>query len=151
MVLLALSGEVGDAILAPDQLEMWRSVYEDCRPSGWFGLMNLKPLRPGEYRYAVALRDGSDLWLTLWVRRDPKGDVKTSVIEHTTVLVLPAQRRMPPLQFRSMIIGLSAGFRGNFRPPLSGLIVNGQRGAAAHSGPPSGEELCGKVGDDGMR
>jgi hypothetical protein len=33
-----LKYQVGDAILAPDQLEMWRSVYEDCRPSGSFGL-----------------------------------------------------------------------------------------------------------------
>jgi hypothetical protein len=54
---------------------VWRSIYEDCRPSGSFGLMNLKPLRSGEYQYAVALRDGPDWWLTLWVRRKPKGDV----------------------------------------------------------------------------
>jgi hypothetical protein len=27
---------------------------------------------PVEYRYAVAIRDGPDLWLTLWVRRSPK-------------------------------------------------------------------------------
>src|SRR6202022_4101756 len=70
-----LKYQLGDTILTPDQLQAWRSIYEDCRPSGSFGLMNLKPLRSGEYRYAVALRDGPDLWLTLWVRRDPKGDV----------------------------------------------------------------------------
>jgi len=70
-----LKYQLGDTILTPDQLEVWRSIYEDCRPSGSFGLMNLKPLRSGEYRYAVALRDGPDLWLTLWVKRDPKGDV----------------------------------------------------------------------------
>jgi len=29
---------------------------------------------PGEYRYAVAFREGADLWLTLWVRRSPKGE-----------------------------------------------------------------------------
>ncbi len=33
--------------------------------------MKLRPI-PGEYRYAVAIRDGSNLWLTLWVRRSPK-------------------------------------------------------------------------------
>jgi hypothetical protein len=31
-------------------------------------------MAPGEYRYAVAVREGSDLWLTLWVRRSPKGE-----------------------------------------------------------------------------
>jgi hypothetical protein len=70
-----LKYQLGDTILPPDQLEIWRSMYEECKPPSSLGLMNLKPLRPGEYRYAVALRDGSDLWLTLWVRRDPKGDV----------------------------------------------------------------------------
>ena len=29
----------------------------------------------GEYRYAVAVRESQDLWLTLWVRRSPRGDV----------------------------------------------------------------------------
>jgi hypothetical protein len=37
------------------------------------GLMKLRP-QPGERRYAVALRDGANLLLTLWVR-SPKGDV----------------------------------------------------------------------------
>jgi hypothetical protein len=27
-----------------------------------------------EHRYAVVVREGSDLWLTLWVRRSPKGE-----------------------------------------------------------------------------
>jgi hypothetical protein len=36
--------------------------------------MKLKPLEPGELRYAVAIRKDSDLWLTLWVRRSPKSD-----------------------------------------------------------------------------
>jgi hypothetical protein len=37
------------------------------------GLMKLLPV-PGEHRYAVAVRDGTDLWLTLWVRRSRKGE-----------------------------------------------------------------------------
>jgi hypothetical protein len=37
--------------------------------------MNLRPLKPGEYRYAVAVRDGSELWLAWWVKRSPTGDV----------------------------------------------------------------------------
>ena len=37
--------------------------------------MKLKPLLPGEYRYAVAEPEGSDAWVTLWVKRAPRGDV----------------------------------------------------------------------------
>jgi hypothetical protein len=29
---------------------------------------------PGEHRYAVAVEDGSDLWLTLWVKHKPNGE-----------------------------------------------------------------------------
>jgi hypothetical protein len=31
-------------------------------------------LKPGDYRYAVAIRDGTGLWLTLWVRRKSNGE-----------------------------------------------------------------------------
>jgi hypothetical protein len=37
--------------------------------------VKLPPPKPGEQRYAVAIRDGSDLWLTLWVRCSPAGGV----------------------------------------------------------------------------
>jgi hypothetical protein len=30
---------------------------------------------PGEQKYAVAIREGSDLWLTLWVRCNAKGKI----------------------------------------------------------------------------
>jgi hypothetical protein len=33
-----------------------------------------QPIPNGEHRYAVAFREGSDLWLTLWVKRSPKGE-----------------------------------------------------------------------------
>src|SRR5262249_25421835 len=32
------------------------------------------PLQWGRISYAVAVRDGSDLWLTLWVKRSKKGE-----------------------------------------------------------------------------
>jgi hypothetical protein len=38
-------------------------------------VVKLPPPKPGEQRYAVAIRDGSDLWLTLWVRCSEKGDI----------------------------------------------------------------------------
>jgi hypothetical protein len=37
--------------------------------------MKLRALHPGEQRYAVAIQDESDLWLTMWVRCSPKGEV----------------------------------------------------------------------------
>src|SRR5262245_29895352 len=38
------------------------------------GRMKLQPV-PNEQKYAVAIRDGSDLWLTMWVRCSWKGEV----------------------------------------------------------------------------
>ena len=36
-------------------------------------------MKPSEYQYAVAVRDGPDLWLTVRVRRSPKGEFFVSV------------------------------------------------------------------------
>ncbi|HET9390981.1 MAG TPA: hypothetical protein VFO44_15140, partial [Steroidobacteraceae bacterium] len=33
-----------------------------------------KPPQPGEYRYAVVIDDGADQWVTLCVKRSPKGE-----------------------------------------------------------------------------
>jgi hypothetical protein len=64
------------ATATAEELENWRSTFDEVRESAAatskVGLMKLGPLRADEYRYAVAVRDGSDLWLTLWVRRSPK-------------------------------------------------------------------------------
>ena len=37
-------------------------------------LMKPRPLKIDEHRYGVAIREGSNLWLTLWVRRSPLGE-----------------------------------------------------------------------------
>src|SRR5436309_1062613 len=64
------------AMSAPEALEMWRRSYEEMRErmaaDSKVGRMKLRPLMSGEHRYAVAVREGSDLWLTLWVKRSPK-------------------------------------------------------------------------------
>jgi hypothetical protein len=52
---------------------------------------------------------------------DPNGvlaSLETSVIEHTTVLVLPSRHRTPPLQFRSMISGVSSASHEILTDPL---------------------------------
>jgi hypothetical protein len=63
--------------LAPDDLKKWRDLFDTLskKPNSKVGLMKLGPVPAGEHRYAVALRDGSDLWLTLWIRRSKRGDV----------------------------------------------------------------------------
>jgi hypothetical protein len=68
---------VDAATLTPDELAMWRGYFNEARARSLatpkVGLMKLQPI-PGEHRYAVAIREGSDLWLTLWVRRSRKGE-----------------------------------------------------------------------------
>src|ERR1019366_9364697 len=63
---------VDAATTPPDELAMWRDLFDEKRErslaSPKVGLMNL-PAVPGEHRYAVAVREGSDFWLTYWVRR----------------------------------------------------------------------------------
>lgn len=58
-------------------LAMWRRLFDEARQrvvaTPKVGLMLLRDV-PGEYRYAVAIEDGSTLWLTLWVRRSRKGE-----------------------------------------------------------------------------
>ena len=65
------------ATSAPEELEKWRGLFDDARKrslaSPKVGLMKLQPV-PGEHRYAMAVREGSDLWLVLWVRRSRKGE-----------------------------------------------------------------------------
>jgi hypothetical protein len=55
---------------------MWRRYFEEGQQAATAkeGLMKLRTVT-GEYRYAVAIRDAPDLWLTLWVRRSPKGEL----------------------------------------------------------------------------
>jgi hypothetical protein len=43
----------------------------------------MEPMKPGEYRYAVTLREGSDLWVALWVKRSKKGEWFVMVREGT--------------------------------------------------------------------
>jgi len=66
-----------DAGITPGELETWRGIFGEAqkRSSSVAKVRQMK-LRsaPGEHRYAVADREGSDLWLTLWVRRSPKSE-----------------------------------------------------------------------------
>src|SRR5277367_4464004 len=68
---------VDPSITSPDELQKWRELFDEGRQriaaSPKVGRMKLK-YDPKEYRYAVAVRDGSKLWLALWVKRSSKGE-----------------------------------------------------------------------------
>ena len=63
--------------ITQEELATWRRIFEEarqrCTANPKIGLMKLQPV-PGEYRYAVAIRDLADLRLTLWVKRSRKGE-----------------------------------------------------------------------------
>jgi hypothetical protein len=69
---------VEPATLTSDELKEWRRYFDEAREriaiSPKVGLMKLRAV-PGEQRYAVAIQDESNLWLTLWVRCSRKGEV----------------------------------------------------------------------------
>ena len=68
--------------MSPDEMLHWRSVFDEVMREKAaltrVGRMKLK-MTPGEYHYAVAVRDGDDLWLVLWVKRSPKGSSSYSI------------------------------------------------------------------------
>jgi hypothetical protein len=73
---------VDPATLTPDQLKQYRAWFEEGQKNKdpKIGLMKLKA-RPAEKLYAVAVREGGDLWLVLWVRRGLKnGDLEFFVM-----------------------------------------------------------------------
>jgi len=69
--------EVDAPTTAPEELKKWQRLFEEARERSAacpeVGLMKLQTV-PGEHRYAVAIEDGSNLWLTLWVKRSRKGE-----------------------------------------------------------------------------
>ncbi len=75
-VWLKYQGVEATSLTAGD-LVTWRGLFDDVRARAAaipkVGLMKLRPIS-GEYRYAVAVREGADLWLTLWVKRSKKGE-----------------------------------------------------------------------------
>ncbi len=69
---------VDPATSTPEELKEWQGIFDELmmrrNTSPKVGLMKLHPVS-GEQKYAVAIRDGSDLWLTLWVRCSRKGEI----------------------------------------------------------------------------
>jgi hypothetical protein len=67
---------IDPSMTSPGELQKWRELFDEARRriavSPKVGRMKFN-LDPKECRYAVAVRDGSKLWLVLWVKRSPKG------------------------------------------------------------------------------
>jgi hypothetical protein len=63
----------------PEELNEFREAYKEAqerkRTTPRLGPMKLRDLKPNEFRYAVAVREGAELYMTFFIRRDPKGDV----------------------------------------------------------------------------
>ena len=60
-----------------EDVATWQRLFEETQKqraaTPAVGLMDLKTV-PGEYKYAVAVREGTHLWLVLWIRRNPRGE-----------------------------------------------------------------------------
>lgn len=69
---------IDQASLAADELNSWRQSFDEGRnrdsETPKVGLMKLGPIPAGEFRYAIAVDDGSGLWLAAWVRCSAKGE-----------------------------------------------------------------------------
>jgi hypothetical protein len=67
---------IDPSMTSPEELQRWRNDFDASRrriAASKVGRMKFKS-DPDEFRYAVAVRDGSKLWLALWVKRSPKGE-----------------------------------------------------------------------------
>jgi hypothetical protein len=68
---------IDPSAITQEELATWQRIFEEarqrCAANPKIGLMKLQPV-PGEYRYAVVIRDLADLRLTLWVKRSRKGE-----------------------------------------------------------------------------
>jgi hypothetical protein len=58
---------VDRSAFTPDELAQWQAVFDKIKksPTPKVGLRKLRA-GPGEHLYGVFIREGSDLWLTLW-------------------------------------------------------------------------------------
>lgn len=130
--------------ITPEELETWRRIFEDARQCSAVnpnvGLMKLQPV-PGEYRYAVVVRDLADLRITLWVKRSRKGEF---------FILLPRGDRAWDVHTRYHLDGTlhmtshgSEAFTSDRRQPLNGTFQGSEHlGAYFGYGPKSVGAIC---------
>lgn len=68
--------KVNPALLSSEELREWRSIYEEVRAhqSQESVRVTNTGIDHGDSAYAVAVRDGGNLWLCLRIKRSAKGD-----------------------------------------------------------------------------
>jgi hypothetical protein len=130
--------------ITPEELETWRRIFEDARQCSAVNpnveLMKLQPV-PGEYRYAVVVRDLADLRITLWVKRSRKGEF---------FIMLPRGERAWDVHTRYHLDGTlhmktngSTLFTSDRRQPLTGTFRGSEHlGAYFGYGPKSVGAIC---------
>lgn len=130
--------------ITPEELETWRGLFEDARQRSAVNpnveLMKLQPV-PGEYRYAVVVRDLADLRITLWVKRSRKGEF---------FIMLPRGDRAWDVHTRYHLDGTlqmkshgSEAFTSDRRQPLNGTFQGSEHlGAYFGYGPKSVGAIC---------
>ncbi len=130
--------------ITPEELETWRRIFEEARQRSAVnlnvGLMKLQPV-PGEYRYAVVVRDLADLRITLWVKRSRKGEF---------FIMLPRGDRAWDVHTSYHLDGTlhmkshgSKAFTSNRRQPLNGTFQGSEHlGAYFGYGPKSVGAIC---------
>lgn len=133
------------ATMTPEALANWRGIFDEaqrqCAANPKVGLMKLKPV-PDEYKYAVAVREGTGLWLVLWVRRSPRGeffvlrtmsdrdwnphtsyhlDGTLHMKSHNRKVLTPLKRQPLTGQFRRTV---DLGIEGGYAPKDVGAICD---------------------------
>src|SRR5262249_15204126 len=120
---------------------MFDDAKQQCAVAPKVGLMKLKP-EPGDFKYAVAVREGTDLWLVLWVRRTARGEFfvlrtlgdrewnpHTSYHLDGTLHRKSHNRKVLPPQERQPLTGpfrgtVDLGIEGGFAPKGTGAICD---------------------------
>jgi hypothetical protein len=68
---------INPASLSPGERAKWRATFKELRAQSAamppLGILDLR--RPGDRLYSVAIRDGKNLWLALFVRRSKRGEI----------------------------------------------------------------------------
>ena len=127
--------------LTPESLAMWRKSFEEIHQSADIpkvGTMKLDGT--GEHLYGVAVADGSELWLTLWVRRYSKGRrLRLSAVQQSKVVApyklspgwhVPHEKLWPYFRERgatAAVAGPVQAVPGNWAPLRIVTVATGRK------------------------
>jgi len=142
---LQLQG-VDPSVATPEELATWRELFDEATAiraaTPKIGVMKFQPPAAGEYRYAVAVREDDELWLTAWVKRSPKGDIYF-LLPRNDGCWNPHMSYHRDGTFHSKSFGHKALFSSRKRQPLtSGFSGVEHMGMFAGYGPKTVGAIC---------